>query len=348
MKLPIYIYDPTATDAASKIRGVGRYMQLLQSSFEDTAVFVSSVDNVPYDSVFIFPFFNFLSKPLSFRRIARKQIAVVHDLIPFKYPEHFPIGVRGIIQTYLNKFILKQYDAIVTDSETSKKDIINMLGFGDKFVQVIYPILSEKVVKKSKSLHTELIPSHPYYLYVGDVTWNKNIVNLARALKIANASCIFVGKHFIPSKLQLTLARKKIHPWEEELFSFYEEAQGDSRFLLHGFVDDDVLQALYQNAIANILISRDEGFGFSYLEAAYHSTPSVLADRPIFHETAGPTAVFANPEDPLDIADKLKKIALPAERSHYARQLSEHIQKYNQDQFIGGFRKVIAEVQRKG
>lgn len=348
MKLPIYIYDPTATDAASKIRGVGRYMQLLQTSFKDTAVFVSSVDQVPYESIFIFPFFNFLSKPLSLRRIARKQIAVIHDLIPFKYPEHFPIGVRGIIQTYLNKFILKQYDVIVTDSETSKNDIVDMLGFDKYYVQVIYPILSEKVLNKTKSVHKEHIPSHPYYLYVGDVTWNKNIVNLARAIKIANVSCIFVGKHFITSKLQATLARKKIHPWEEELFSFYEEAQGDSRFHLYGFVEDDLLQALYGNAIANILISRDEGFGFSYLEAAYHATPSVLADRPIFHETAGPTAVFANPENPLDIADKLKKIALPAERNHYVKQLPAHIQKFNSEQFTDGFMKVIAEVQRKG
>lgn len=347
MTLPIYIYDPTATDAASKIRGVGRYMQLLQSSFEKNAVFVSSVDKVPYESVFIFPFFNFLNKPLSLRRIARKQIAVIHDLIPFKYPEHFPIGIRGIIQTYLNKFILKQYDAIVTDSETSKKDIINMLGFDKDYVQVIYPVLSEKVINKTKAVHKEHLPPHPYYLYVGDVTWNKNIVNLARAIKIANVSCIFVGKHFITSKLQATLARKKIHPWEEELFSFYEEAQGDPRFLLYGFVEDDVLQEIYKNAVANILISRDEGFGFSYLEAAYHGTPSVLADRPIFHETAGTTSVFANPENPLEIADKLKKIALPAERNHYVKQLPAHIQKFNPKQFKNGFMKVVAEVKRK-
>lgn len=347
MKLPIYIYDPTATDAASKIRGVGRYMQLLQSSFKDNAIFVSSVEEVPYDSVFIFPFFNFLSKPLSLRRIARKQIAVIHDLIPFKYPEHFPIGVRGIIQTYLNKFILKQYDLVVTDSETSKKDIVDMLGFENKLVQVVYPNLGEKVVKKNKSAHKELLPPHPYYVYVGDVTWNKNIVNLARAIKIANVSCVFVGKHFITSKLNATLNRKQTHPWEKELVGFYEEAQGDVRFKLYGFVEDDVLQALYKNAIANVLISRDEGFGFSYLEAAYHGTPSILADRPIFHETAGPTAVFTNPENPLEIADKLKKIALPAERAHYVKQLPAHIEKYNQEQFTEGFMKVIAEVQRK-
>ena len=51
-----------------------------------------------------------------------------------------------------------------------------------------------------------------------------------------------------------------------------------------------------------MLLSRDEGFGYSYFEAAAVRTPSVLADEPIFHETAASTALFAEAEQPSKIA----------------------------------------------
>ena len=35
-----------------------------------------------------------------------------------------------------------------------------------------------------------------YVLYVGDATWNKNLVNIARAIKLADVHCVFVGKVF--------------------------------------------------------------------------------------------------------------------------------------------------------
>jgi len=361
----VYVYDPTASDFQSAVRGVGRYLQILKENFSKEFKFISNIENcLPAgktgklkikNSVFINPFFNFLQPPLTLKRLAQKQIAVIHDVIPLKYPTHFPAGIRGNINIFLNKLALKNYDLIITDSEASKKDIIKILGIKEDKIKVIYPCLpkiflktgkwkmgietgqenrNEKLEKNPTSI-IQLPNSFPnqssnFCLYVGDGTWNKNLVNLAKAIKIINVTCVFVGKVFEPfsegAKIPflsqspgappqvyggVRRAKKTVssnHPWQREFKQFIEETKNDKRFIFAGFVPDSQLLKLYQQTALNILPSRDEGFGFSFLEAAQFSCPSVLSGIPVLKEISAGSALFADPKNPNDIADKIGEI----------------------------------------
>jgi glycosyltransferase involved in cell wall biosynthesis len=348
MSASLYIFDPTVTDEASRVRGIGRYMQILHEYAPENTTFVSSIDEVPYESTFVYPFFNFLSKPLSFRRIARYQIAVIHDLIPFKYPKQFPIGFKGFLSTIANRIDLRNYDKIITDSEASKQDIIAMLESSPEIINIVYPpMLSDfqkRVQGEIAGVAKESLPKGPYCIYVGDVTWNKNLVNLAKAIKIADIRCVFVGKHFIKSKMNIALVNKQKapNPWLDELYGFYEEVQNDDRFLFHGFVTDDYLVSLYKSAVCNILTSRDEGFGLSFLEAATCGVPSVLGDIPVFHEIAGNSAMFANPENPIEIADKIRRMYDEKERTKLVKGLKDQTQLFSGNKFRSEFERVVS------
>src|SRR3989338_6357991 len=173
----VFVYDPTASDKLSSVRGIGRYLQILKENFSDDFEFVSQIENWKLkieNSVFINPFFNFLQPPLTFRRIASKQIAVIHDLIPLKYPAHFPAGIKGSIYILLNKLVLKNYDLIITDSEASKHDIMEKLQVKSYKIKVIYPCLTKGFLNYETTPYS-LLPT-PYCIYVGDATWNKNLV----------------------------------------------------------------------------------------------------------------------------------------------------------------------------
>ena len=328
----VFVYDPTLKDKQSSVRGIGRYLQILKENFADEFEFVSNLSSRIYNprSIFVNPFFNFLQPPLTFRRIARKQIAVIHDLIPLKYPAHFPAGIKGSIYILSNKLALKNYDLIITDSEASKKDIINILRLPDNKIKVIYPCLPQsflklKIEKFNENLKLKI--ENSFCLYVGDASWNKNLVNLARAIKIANVTCIFVGKIFqdrsedirferlgIPPKGEGSHRSEKrgierlSHPWHKELKEFFELTKDDKRFIFAGFVPDSDLIKLYQQAELNILPSHDEGFGFSYLEAAQFSCPSVLSDISVLKEISDKNALFADPENPQELAEKIGEI----------------------------------------
>ncbi|MBI2641464.1 glycosyltransferase family 4 protein [Candidatus Roizmanbacteria bacterium] len=302
MSTSIYCFDPSISDEKSNVRGIGRYLQILKENFGNQWIFTQRLNDVPLDSVFINPFFNFLQFPPVMRRIAQKQIAVIHDLIPLKYPESFPIGLKGRLAFFLNKLALKNYDIIVTDSEVSKKDIIALLKISQEKVKVIYPYLLNIFTEKKQITSTRYtLPTTNYCLYVGDATWNKNLVNLAKAIKIINVTCVFVGKVFE--------SKATDHPWQKELQEFLEEVKDDKRFIFAGFVTDEQLIGLYQNAKCNILVSRDEGFGFSYLEAASQSCPSILSDTSILHEISNDKGVlFAKPDNPHDIANAIGEL----------------------------------------
>lgn len=346
MKLPVFIFDPTLEDSASKVRGIGRYVQVLKSTIPD-ARFVGDIQQVPYESILIFPFFNFLGKPLAYRKIARKQIAVIHDLIPFKYPKHFPYGFKGLITSYINIFTLRNYDIVVTDSQSSKNDIVDMIRFKQDNVHIIYPPVTSALKHIAPPAKTQKLPPQPYCIYVGDATWNKNLINIARAIKIANIDCVFIGKNFINSKMNMALVNKHRapNPWLDELYGFYEEVHGDSRFHLYGFVSDEFLIELYKGAMCNLLVSRDEGFGFSFAEAGSLGTPSVLADTPIFHETAQDTALYANPEDPLEIADKIQTMRTD-QRSELSKKVQERVEVFSEASFSKEFTKLISILQQ--
>ncbi len=369
----ILVYDPTALDSQSAVRGVGRYLQILKENFPKWQ-YSSNIKHLK-SNIFINPFFNFLQKPLILKKIAKKQIAVIHDLIPLKYPDKFPAGIRGNFNIFLNKIALKNYDLIITDSYASKKDIVEILKIPENKVKVIYPCLPKifkiknqtplfaKGGEKSKinpptggQNENSKFKIENFILYVGDATWNKNLVNLAKAIKIANITCVFVGKVFQNLKKEGEdtkffatwdvcptnvgqgdpLESKKFgvepykNPWQKELREFLKEAVNDKRFIFLGYVDDNQLIKLYQQAKVNILISRDEGFGFSYLEASSQNCPSIISDIPVLKEVSDNQGVIiANPNNPNDIADKIIEI-------YFDKNLKEKLgnQAFNRGQFF--------------
>ena len=355
----VFVYDPTTSDELSSVRGIGRYLQILKENFANEFEFVNNetMKQLNNDCVFINPFLNFLQPPLTLKRIARKQIAVIHDLIPLKYPSHFPPGIKGSIYILLNKLVLKNYDLIITDSEASKADIINILHIREDKIKVIYPCLPDSFINPKSEIRNpkqflnlqnsnfEFVSSFDirasnFCVYVGDATWNKNLVNLAKAIKIADVNCVFVGKVFEnltvddrrlkvgvedrKSKIEKNqsstfnhqplssiihpLSSNLHHPWQNELNEFNEITKNDKRFIFPGFVPDSELIKLYEQASFNILPSRDEGFGFSYVESAQFGCPSLLSDIPVLREISDGKAMFFDQNNPTDIAEKIKEI----------------------------------------
>ncbi|MFH1827393.1 MAG: glycosyltransferase family 1 protein [bacterium] len=298
MNKRIVIFDPTVNDQMSKVRGIGRYFKLLKEALKGEAIFTNSLEDASKDSIFINPFFGFFNPPLFKKRNFVKQIAVIHDLVPIKYKSHFPVGIKGYFNYLKNKKTLVNYDLIITDSESSKNDLIKILNIDEQKIKVVYPSLTNNFLKTNLKTPSFVNEKSIFMLYVGDATWNKNLANLAKAVKKIGISAVFVGKVFNESS-------SLNHPWQKDLKSFFALISDDKNFVFPGFISDNELLWLYKNAICNVLVSRDEGFGFSYLEASSQKTPSVLSDIPVFKEIAQDNAIFVNNQNPTDIADKI-------------------------------------------
>lgn len=333
----ITIADSTLHDTQSQIRGLGRYVQALQMVFED-----DTVHQTVGKSTYIHPFFNIIAQPRlipGFFRFVRR-IAVVHDVIPLKYP-HLPwVGLKGTLWEAINCLLLRLYHTIVTDSESSKRDISQYLHIAPRKIVVAYPFSPLQDISLDDvppMLPYELEP-HQYLMYVGDVNWHKNIVTMAKAAIEARVKLVCVGGAFV----------KKVpkHPWHEELHEFSKLAvQNPDIIIRTGFIDDMILATLFHNALANILLSFDEGFGYSYVEAGHFQTPSILADTPIFHEISGDRgAVFVNPRDSEMVVEQIHMLQEdPSRRQMLGTQAHEQSKKYSKDTFRRRWEAVLMD-----
>jgi glycosyltransferase involved in cell wall biosynthesis len=81
-----------------------------------------------------------------------------------------------------------------------------------------------------------------------------------------------------------------------------------SQATMLGHVPDPVLDALYEGALVLACVSRDEGFGFTPVEALARGTPVVVADLPVFEETLGDGAIRVPSRNTEALADALLRL----------------------------------------
>lgn len=88
-----------------------------------------------------------------------------------------------------------------------------------------------------------------------------------------------------------------------------------------GFVDDEDIPAVLQNAQWYISVSQYEGFGYPPLEAQALGTPVIASDIPVYRETLADTALYCDPYRPEDIVRVLvQSVALSSDAYAKLRQ----------------------------
>jgi len=141
-----------------------------------------------------------------------------------------------------------------------------------------------------------------FALYLGDVNYNKNLLNLAEACNIAKIPLVLVGKQTTDMSIDLS------HVENQSYAEFLNRYSKDSNMLRLGFVPDEDLVAIFNLASVYCQPSFYEGFGLSILEAMACGTAVVCAKTQALVEIAGDAALFVDPHKPKDIAKKLGEI----------------------------------------
>jgi glycosyltransferase involved in cell wall biosynthesis len=136
----------------------------------------------------------------------------------------------------------------------------------------------------------------PYFLYVGDLTARKNVPFLVRAFDRAavDADLVLVGA-----------ADDGYGEVRKEL----ERATRGDRIRLVSEASDRDVDGLYRSALALVMPSRYEGFGFTPLEAMARGCPVLASDIPAFREISGSGALLETVDDEARWADSIRRLA---------------------------------------
>jgi glycosyltransferase involved in cell wall biosynthesis len=164
-------------------------------------------------------------------------------------------------------------------------------------------------------------PDGEYVLFVGALEPRKDPVAVARAAAAAGVPAWFAGTGRLEDDVRAAGGR------------------------LLGRVADDALGGLLAGALALVLPSHLEGFGFPPLEAALAGTPSVVSDLPVLRETLGADgALFVPAGDERALAAAVARIrAEPALRTRLAAAAARRAEALTWERAAAGLRAVLEE-----
>lgn len=304
--------DITPLSSGHKIRGIGAYTHYLVEALKqydrrNSYIFFTRGEKLPKDIDLIhYPYFEPFSLTLPWRKEV-KTVVTVHDLIPLKFSDRFPKGFRGWVKYQIQKQLVKRADAIITDSECSKKDISQIIDYPQEKIMVIY-LAPGPEFKKLEIGDWQLEIKQKYQLpdifvlYVGDVTWNKNIPGLVSTIKQLNIPLVMVGKQTVEKEFD------RRHRENQDLVSLEKEAAKDLRIIRLGFVPTKDLVAIYNLATVYCQPSFYEGFGLPVLEAMACGVPVVAANTSSLPEICDGVAIMINPHDTDSIANGIRQV----------------------------------------
>lgn len=292
----------------SQVRGVGFYAERLFRALSRRGTEVEWV-NFSYVAtgegrfdLLHYPYFDpfFLTLPVV---KAVKTVVTVHDLIPLVFPQGFPRGVRGEVKWRVQRRLLQMADAVITVSESSKKDLEKFTGYPSERIFVIYEAAGEEFTRiKNGVLRRKYNLPEEFILYVGDVNYNKNVGGLIRAVREVrevgggrDTKLVLVGKAFLEEGLpEVGAIRKEI-----------KRLGLEDCILLPGFVPPKDLVYFYNLAKVYVQPSIYEGFGLPVVEAMACGCPVICGKNSSLPEVGGEAAVYADVGDPTDLARKI-------------------------------------------
>ncbi|MGH9454027.1 MAG: glycosyltransferase family 4 protein [Terriglobia bacterium] len=226
-----------------------------------------------------------------------RTVVTIHDVVWLRYPERMSAWNKLVHHFLANRF-LQSANRIIADSDSTKQDLINLVGVPKDRIQTVYLGVSESFRPHDRASSAAYINQKygttPNYLCaVGTVEPRKNLPNLIRAFAALRE------RHNLPVQLVIAGARGWKNSAVFETMRSLHLTDQQVRFL--GFVPDEDLPILYSGAQLFVLPSIYEGFGLPLLEAMACGTPVVCTDRSSPPEVCGPAAVYFDPDSVEDM-----------------------------------------------
>lgn len=269
------------------------------------------------------------SSPMPVRAEGVPNIYTIHDLIPLQYP--YLVVDRGGRSARLHQSIAQSADLIVTVSEASKRQIVDLLRVPEERVAVTFqpvPPLPFLTREEAERLVRNVYGATPgeYALFLGAIEPKKNVRRLVDAYLLAGLD------------IPLLIAGPLGWLYDEELAlidSVTRNAmptrlpeQGGLTTAIAGAIDLVAPQprpnrmpiqrlgllprrhvtALMTCAKFFVFPSICEGFGLPVLEALQLGTPVLTSNTSSLPEVAGDAAILVDPLDVAAMARRLREL----------------------------------------
>lgn len=312
------VFNTIPLHTQSVHRGIGVYTRLLLASLQkydpqNSYQIAQTSQDLDSADIIHYPYFDFffLTLPL----IKKKPTLVtIHDVIPLLYPHHYKKGIKGSLKFALQKLSLSVgVRKIITDSNASKSDIIKQLPVKPEQVKRVYLAPDEGYHPSSQTQIHQVLEKYrlstPYFLYVGDINYNKNVAGLITAFsKIDSPHALVL----------ISKALKDDIPEARSLQKLITRSPKRDRIKLLTALDTwsiAEIKDLYSGANWYIQPSFYEGFGLPVLEAMRCGAPVISSLGGSLKEITADAALTFDPIKPDALTNALRQaVSLSADK----------------------------------
>ena len=237
-------------------------------------------------------------------------VVSIHDLIEFNVPGKF-----GPLRMFYRKHICdplmaRRSDAVITVSESPKKDIVRYLGVPAGKIRVAPnapdPVVFRKYTQQecTHALGQYGLAYKSYLLFVGTIDYpGKNVKSVIDAY-------VHLRKEGLFQDRKLVIAGKNGYR-AETIYEVVRDSGFQDDIIFTGYVPDSDLGPLVSGALETVYLSYYEGFGLPVLESMASGTPVICSDTSSFPELAGDLDICVPPDDIGAIARKMVSFADP-------------------------------------
>jgi glycosyltransferase involved in cell wall biosynthesis len=260
------------------------------------------------------------------------RVAIVHDLIPHLFPRLFGLHDQAneFTRVYTRRVeTIRSFDLVLTPSENSRRDVIEHWGIPAHRIEVVGEAASPFFARPGPHdrpadlLHRDLASiTRPFVLCVSGREPHKNNESLIEAWARLSRR--------VRDAYQLVIACRLTDDDRGALTRLARRVGIERRgIVITGYVDDEVLRALYQVASLFVLPSRYEGFGLPVLEAVNCGCPAITSNTSSLPEVLDWPAATFSPEDPDEISRLIERGLADAEyRAELDRQCRRALQRH--------------------
>jgi glycosyltransferase involved in cell wall biosynthesis len=223
-----------------------------------------------------------------------------HDMTLSLFPGFHTLKKRVLTSTLI-PLVARRARMILTPSESTRRDVVRLLGAQPERVRVI-PYAASPRFRPAAAAPERLQALHgvrpPYFLYVGTLEPRKNLVRALRAFARV--------RHELPQHRFVLVGERG---WKyQEILREARRPELAERVSFLGYVAEEHLPPLYSNATALVYPSLYEGFGLPVVEAMACGAPVLTSRSSSLVEIADGCALLVDPTDEGALADGLRAL----------------------------------------